>query len=111
MALALLHPAGAPTGVAPSGSSNADAVHHVHTRPTCFSDGNDHLIRLLRCASGIANAGVAKVKANATAINFAITFLPVCPSQPVNIASASATLIWVKDVARIPITTTLQERV
>ena len=53
----------------------------------------------LRCASGIANADVAKVKANAVAINFAITVLPVCPSEPVNIASASATLIWVKNVA------------
>jgi hypothetical protein len=36
----------------------------------------------LKCASGIATADVAKVKANATAINFAIASVPVGPSEP-----------------------------
>jgi hypothetical protein len=53
----------------------------------------------LRCASGIATADVAKVKANASAINFAIVSVLVDPSEPVNIASALATLMWVKDAA------------
>ena len=43
----------------------------------------------------MATADVAKVKANATAINFAIASLLVGPSEVVNIASASAALIWV----------------
>jgi hypothetical protein len=41
------HPTNAPADVTTSGSSNADAVHPVHTRPTCFADGNDRPIRLL----------------------------------------------------------------
>ena len=48
MALALLHPTGAPAGVTTGGSSHAGTIHHVHTRSTCFADGNDRLIRLLK---------------------------------------------------------------
>src|SRR6516162_4258805 len=45
-ALAFLHPAGAPAGVTTGGSSHAGTIHHVHSRPTCFADGNDRLICL-----------------------------------------------------------------
>jgi len=46
MALAVLHATGASTDVTTGGSSNADAVHPVHTWPTVFADGSDRAICL-----------------------------------------------------------------
>jgi len=39
--------AGAPTGGTAGVSSHARTIHHVHTRATCFADGDDHIVLLM----------------------------------------------------------------
>ena len=41
------HSTGAPAGGTAGVSSHASTIHHVYTRPTCFADGDDHVVLLL----------------------------------------------------------------
>jgi hypothetical protein len=92
------HSTGAPAGGTAGVSSHASTIHHVHARPTCFANSDDHVSCCWRGASGIACANDANVNAKASAINLVITSLqlPVTKRNKQIMASELIDLIQIK---------------